>query len=123
MLQPLSPSTTLPVRTNVKSSSSSINVKLQQEFLGLMRGSKVQEVERFLKQHSENVDVNQYNLDGQTPLHEACQMGDLATVKVLLQFGANPHLTNRDGFSIVHLATFSGNSELLVLVMNTMKKC
>ena len=130
MLQPLSPVTTLPPpeasrqqqpHLNQKHLPSFLNVELQNEFHELMRGCKLDDVERFLKQHSENIDINRFSPEGQTPLHEACQNGNLEATKILLQFGANPYLTNRDGFSILHLATFSGNSELLVLVMNLRK--
>ncbi len=126
MLQPLSPMTTLPVRSasQVKPSElllkpSSINVERQEEFLKLMRECDVAKIESFLCQHSENIDINQFNSDGQTALHEACLAGDLARAEALLKYGASPHLTNRDGFSILHLATFSGNSELLMLAMQS----
>jgi ankyrin repeat protein len=83
-----------------------------------MRDCDVKKIECFLRQHSENIDINRFNVDGQTALHEACQLGNVACVKTLLLFGANPILTNRDGFSILHLSAFSGNPELLSIAMN-----
>ena len=129
MLQPLSPVTTLPFRSapteqppppvNVKSSE--FKVQLQEEFLKLMRDCGVEKIETFLRQHSENIDINRFNSEGQTPLHEACLRGNVACAKTLLRFGANPRLANRDGFSILHLASFSGNSDLLLLAINLKK--
>ena len=120
MLQPLSPVTTLPFRPAQQpfavQMSTEVNVQLQEEFLKLMRHSDVEKIETFLKQHSENIDINRFNTDGQTPIHEACQSRDIACVRALLRYGANPCLATRDGFSILHLASFSGSSELLSFV-------
>ncbi len=124
MLQPLSPVTTLPVWSRNQQrhyqplpvKPTDINVQLQIEFLKMMRICEADTIESFLQQHSENVDINQFNEDGQTFLHQACQRGDTTCARVLLKFGANPRIANRDGFTIRHLASFSGNSELLLLV-------
>jgi ankyrin repeat protein len=64
------------------------------------------------------VDVNRFSSDGQTPLHDACVSGNLDLVRILVQFGADLQLTNRDGFSVIHLATFSGNSQLLTFLLD-----
>jgi hypothetical protein len=123
MLQPISPVTTVPWRTSQPTSShkAPVNVLLQEEFLQLMRDCDVAKIECFLRQHSENIDINRFNVEGQTALHEACQLGNVACVKALLLFGADPRLTNRDGFSTLHLSAFSGSSELLTLVSGLKK--
>ena len=74
-------------------------------------------LEDFLVHHSENIDVNQYNHDGQTALQQSCSAGNLPLVKLLVRFGANMRLTTREGFSVLHIAAFSGHSELLAFVM------
>ena len=76
-----------------------------------------QNLEDFLVHHSENIDVNQYNGDGQTALQQCCVAGNLQLVKLLVRFGANMRLTTREGFSILHIAAFSGHSDLLAFVM------
>ena len=96
-----------------------VNLELQEEFLHLLRGSNLNEIERFLREHSENVDLNVFDPEfGQTPLHDACQLGQFELVKILVQYGANHRLTNRDGFALIHLASFAGNSQLLKYIMN-----
>ena len=77
----------------------------------------LQNLEDFLVHHSENIDVNQYNHDGQTALQQSCSAGNLPLVKLLVRFGANMRLTTREGFSILHIAAFSGHSDLLAFVM------
>ena len=78
---------------------------------------RVTSVEDFLLHHSENIDVNQYNSDGRTALQQSCLVGNLPLVKLLVRFGANMRLTTREGFSILHIAAFSGHSDLLTFVM------
>jgi len=146
MLQPLSPVTTLPVdevirrplpnRTHVTEH----DIQLQKQFHSLVESatgqvsksatttdteetllSRVNSLEDFLIRHSENIDVNQYNGDGQTALQECCLAGNLPLVKLLVRFGANMRLTTREGFSILHIAAFSGHSDLLAFVMGQQK--
>ena len=77
----------------------------------------LQNLEDFLVHHSQNIDVNQYNNDGQTALQQCCLAGNLPLVKLLVRFGANMRLTTREGFSVLHIAAFSGHSDLLAFVM------
>jgi len=144
MLQPLSPVTTLPVEELIrrplpnKTHITEHNVQLQKKFHSLvdnattcqaasktatannentLLSSRVNTLEDFLLHHSENIDVNQYNTDGQTALQQCCLAGNLPLVKLLVRFGANMRLTTREGFSILHIAAFSGHSDLLTFVM------
>lgn len=39
-------------------------------------------------------------------------------VNLLLQNGANPYLTDGEGYSVLHLATFDGNAFLLMLLLH-----
>ncbi|TRY63462.1 hypothetical protein TCAL_11964 [Tigriopus californicus] len=121
-LQPLSPLTTLPVPSRVMPSPSTrvqkVDEALQAEFLQkCLRMNDLADLEDFLRLHSEQLNLNAYDEYGSTPLHLACLEGNLPLVKILIQFGANPHLTNRDGFSLVHLASFSYNSQLLTYIL------
>ena len=122
MLQPLCPVITLPVESSYSSHHAArpkVNVELQEELMALLRGSNLNEIELFLREHSENVDLNVFDPEfGQTPLHDACQLGQLELVKILVQYGANHRLTNRDGFALLHLASFAGNTALMKYIMN-----
>ena len=118
MLQPMYPVVTLPV--NERSwrpelhHAGKVSVELQGELFDLLRGSSVSEVEAFLRQHSENVNVNYFEEEfGQTALHEACQLRRLDMARLLVQHGASAELANRDGFTVLHLAAFSGNPQLI----------
>ena len=64
------------------------------------------------------VDVNWYNVDGQTALHQGCRDGNLELVKLLVQFGANVRLTNRDGWSPLHLATYHGHRDVVMYLID-----
>ena len=124
-LQPLSPCTTLSVRTSrpavAPSATRVINVQRQEEFHKLMRGCDTDRIETFLRAHSENIDINKFGEAGETALHSACQEGNVSCAKVLLKFGANPRLATRSGFSLLHLAAFAGSPELLALVTEVRK--
>jgi hypothetical protein len=143
MLQPLSPVTTLPVEEVIrrplpnKTHITEHDLQLQKQFHSLVDNattcqvsktttannentflsSRVNSLEDFLVHHSENIDVNQYNSDGQTALQQCCLAGNLPLVKLLVRFGANMRLTTREGFSILHIAAFSGHSDLLTFVL------
>ena len=125
-LQPLAAMTTLPVAcTRIPAPAplpAKVDAGLQKQLLQLLRISDLSEIESFLGEHSENLDLNRcVNEWGESVLHEACVKGDLPLVKILVQFGADHRLTNRDGFSVVHLASFSGNPGLLAFVMGLSK--
>lgn len=68
------------------------------------------------------VDVNSYNVDGQTALHQCCQDGNLELVKLLVRFGADVRLANRDGWSALHIAAWSGHREIAMYLINAYKR-
>lgn len=65
------------------------------------------------------VDVD-HMIDGSTALHRACAGGDLKTVRVLLNLGANPAILNLDGLNCCEIAESTGNAKLLELVSLSM---
>nr|ACO14612.1 Notch-regulated ankyrin repeat-containing protein B [Caligus clemensi] len=85
---------------------------IQRHFEQVLSRYCLEEVRDFLMRYSEFIDINAYDEDGQTPLQSSCQMGSLPLVKLLISYGANPGMTNREGWSPVHIASFSGNTEL-----------
>jgi hypothetical protein len=53
-----------------------------------------------------------------TPAMWAAQRCHYYTVQLLLQYGADPLITDVQGYNILHLATFEGNVFLLVLLLH-----
>ena len=124
MLQPMSPMTYLPVESLMlpvpnQTHRPNYNVQSQKKFLSLLETrAKISEIETFLGEHSEAIDINEYNVEGRTALQQCCFDGSLPTAKLLVRFGANTKLTTREGFSMLHLAAFSGHSNILLYIMS-----
>ncbi|RWA14940.1 hypothetical protein EKO27_g228 [Xylaria grammica] len=58
-------------------------------------------------------DVNTRNREGQTPLCEATQYGDAATVQCLLELGADPNIAANNGETPLTLAARNDNTEAI----------
>ena len=89
--------------------------------MDLVTIGKKAKLEKFLEVNAEFLNVNQYSTDGLTPLQMVAQEGgegsaDIA--KLLVRFGADTRITSRDGWSAMHMATFSGNSQLLMFLLS-----
>lgn len=70
----------------------------------------------------QGIDPNQINqrIDhGMTALMQACRYGLVNTVKLLLDAGADIHLTNHDGNNALWLACFSGNLEIIDMLLES----
>ena len=120
MLAPLSPVTTLPIPSIITNTVKG-DPDLQTDFLDLVTLGKKAKLEKFLEINAEFVNLNQYSSDGLTPLQMVAQEGgegstDMA--KLLVRYGADTRITSRDGWSTVHMATFSGNSQLLMFLLS-----
>ena len=125
LLQPMEPITTMPVTTIRPTHRASYVEEAQADFHALLRkclrnsSGGVGELEDFIKLNRDRIDVDQYVGDsGQTPLHLSCMEGSVECAKLLVRFGANWRLTTRDGFSSMHIAAFSGSSDLMIYVMS-----
>ena len=111
-----------------KTHQSNVDKKLQEQFQNLILVCKqtaenvnkgaIDEVEDFLTEHLEKLDINQFNREGRTALQQSCLEGNLPLAKVLVKFGANSRIMTREGFSTLHLAVFSGHSHLMTYVMS-----
>ncbi|XP_010219050.1 PREDICTED: notch-regulated ankyrin repeat-containing protein, partial [Tinamus guttatus] len=55
--------------------------------------------------------VNSFGPEGQTALHQSVIDGNLELVKLLVKFGADIRLANRDGWSALHIAAFGGHQD------------
>ena len=121
-LAPLSPVTSLPVPAVVGMTRPRPNSRLQDRLRALIEDGEVAALDDFLEENGKHVDVNQYDEDGVTPLQRLCQDGgQVAVARVLLKYGADLRLTSRDGWSPLHMATFSGNLKLLIFLRNCPK--
>jgi ankyrin repeat protein len=56
-----------------------------------------------------DIAVDERDNMGLTPLHWAAQQSDRDSVEVLLKFGANPNLVDRNGLTALHWAASGGN--------------
>lgn len=120
MLSPISPSLTLPIKTRIcESSERFINRSLQKELFQLLENSNETKLKDFLLKNSDKIDINQYGEDGVTPLQLVCQSGgEVGVARTLIGYGADVRLTSRDGWSAVHMATFSGNTRLMLYILS-----
>jgi ankyrin repeat protein len=123
LLAPLSPSTTLPIPTNIFPSNSS-DSKLQSQLNILISKEDPEELDMFLTKNLEQVDINHYSQKGDTALQRVCQdsgSSSLKIAKVLVKHGADPKLTNKDGWSPVHVASTAGDSRLLLFLLRSLR--
>ncbi|CAM9670417.1 notch-regulated ankyrin repeat-containing protein [Lethenteron reissneri] len=68
----------------------------------------------------EQFNVNSFfGPEGQTALHRSVIAGNLELVKLLVQFGADPRLATRDGWSALHIAAFGGHQDIVLYLINS----
>jgi len=127
-LAPLSPFTTLSDRRTDTTTSIGgghhrrANSAAQARLLGLVEARKEAELEAFLEDNSHLVDMNQYGEDGVTPLQRVCQEGGpVGVARLLVRYGADVRMTSRDGWSPLHMAAYSGSSQLLMYLLKCPK--
>jgi ankyrin repeat protein len=60
-----------------------------------------------------DVAVDEGDNMGLTPLHWAAQQGDDASMMILLKFGANPNVVDRNGLTALHWAASGGNRKCI----------
>ena len=101
---------------------SEYNTSLQERFNTAVQNGIYQELDTLLRGYSEMIDINQFDEQGQTPLQHFCSSGNLALVQLLVKFGADPRLCSRDGWSTLHIAAWSGHSELMMYIMRCSKR-
>ena len=87
------------------------------QFEVAVAGGSEEDLDRLLSHHSEKIDINRYGCDGRTPLQDLCSRGMLPHVKLLVAYGADTRRRTREGWSTLHIAAFSGNTELLSYIL------
>lgn len=89
----------------------------QEDFVRAVQNGDPKNMKRILSRYSQLIQINRLTPDGQTALTQSCIDGNIEMVKVLVAFGANVDLTNRDGFSPLHVACFRGNMDLFNVLL------
>eukprot|EP00090_Calanus_glacialis_P009271 TRINITY_DN17664_c0_g1_i1.p1 TRINITY_DN17664_c0_g1~~TRINITY_DN17664_c0_g1_i1.p1 ORF type:complete len:179 (-),score=56.15 TRINITY_DN17664_c0_g1_i1:421-957(-) len=100
----------------------SYNPSLQARFNNALQNQDYRELQDLLDTSSDDIDINKYNQDGQTPIQQACISGQLAMVQLMIRYGADPNMRSRDGWATLHLASFYGNSEILQYIILCSKR-
>ncbi|KAJ8401956.1 hypothetical protein AAFF_G00375370 [Aldrovandia affinis] len=65
--------------------------------------------------------VNSFGPEGQTALHQSVIDGNLELVKLLVKFGADIRLANREGWSALHIAAFGGHQDIVLYLITKAK--
>lgn len=79
-------------------------------------------LQKVLENWSAKVNVNFFDREGQTALHNSILEGNLESVKLLVKFGADIRLANRDGWSPYHIAAFSGHRDIVLYLVNAYQR-
>jgi ankyrin repeat protein len=89
----------------------------EDHLMQVVHSGDARELKRFLEQKEGKLDVNFFDKEGQTALHHSCTDGNFELVKLLLKFGADPRLANRDGWNPLHIASFSGHHDIMLYLI------
>ncbi|XP_033643350.1 notch-regulated ankyrin repeat-containing protein-like [Asterias rubens] len=99
-------------------SSTAIHSNQQRSFHEAVKRGDPNELTRLLRSNiSGTVNVNVFDGDGQTPLHQSVLVGNLELVKLLVQFGADVRLANRDGWNALHIAAYGGHDDIVLYLI------
>ncbi|KAL4914745.1 ankyrin repeat-containing domain protein [Aspergillus aurantiobrunneus] len=85
-------------------------------YRGLLHSAAVNrrsEILRILLAHDPTLDVNMQDVHGKTTLHDIARMGDLETVDVLLEHGADPTIKDNYGRTPIRVAHESHHPAIL----------
>ena len=89
----------------------------QRKFDRLVEQRDLAGLETLLRHSSHDINLNQFDTVGQTPLQRFCASGDLNLVQLMVRYGADTQLCSRDGWSTLHYASYSGVREVLLYVL------
>ncbi|XP_072840678.2 notch-regulated ankyrin repeat-containing protein [Pogona vitticeps] len=94
----------------------------QRVFQEAVRKGNTQELQSLLQSMSScEFNVNSFGPEGQTALHQSVIDGNLELVKLLVKFGADIRLANRDGWSALHIAAFGGHQDIVLYLITKAK--
>ena len=95
-------------------------LKYKTEF-DLFEAAAIGRLDFFIKKiETEQEDINQYSVDGFTPLGLACFFGKKEMVKYILEKNANPNLASRNDFKVapLHSAVAANEIEIVKLLLS-----
>lgn len=92
--------------------------KYQRGFLDAVRNGDTVELKKILESREGKVNVNSFDNEGQTALHQSCMNGNLKLVKLLVKFGADIRLANSDGWNPLHIAAYSGHQDITLYLLH-----
>ena len=90
----------------------------QKIFEEAVRNEDMLELEQILEDREGKININFFDKEGMTALHQSCQNGNLELVKLLVRFGADVKLASRDGWSAIHIAAFGGHRDIIVYLLH-----
>ncbi|XP_008574722.1 PREDICTED: notch-regulated ankyrin repeat-containing protein [Galeopterus variegatus] len=91
-------------------------------FQEAVRKGNTQELQSLLQNMTNcEFNVNSFGPEGQTALHQSVIDGNLELVKLLVKFGADIRLANRDGWSALHIAAFGGHQDIVLYLITKAK--
>ncbi|XP_066896192.1 notch-regulated ankyrin repeat-containing protein [Kogia breviceps] len=94
----------------------------QRIFQEAVRKGNTQELQSLLQNMTNcEFNVNSFGPEGQTALHQSVIDGNLEVVKLLVKFGADIRLANRDGWSALHIAAFGGHQDIVLYLITKAK--
>lgn len=94
----------------------------QRVFQEAVRRGNTKELHSLLQNMSScEFNVNSFGPEGQTALHQSVIDGNLELVKLLVKFGADIRLTNREGWSALHIAAFGGHQDIVLYLITKAK--
>ncbi|GFO49618.1 notch-regulated ankyrin repeat-containing protein [Plakobranchus ocellatus] len=114
---PLTPPPTPPTEAGGAQGAGGVGSPCQMTFHEAVSNGDTTELRRILEEREGKVNVNLLDTDGQTALHHGCLQGNLELVKILVRFGADVRLANRDGWAPLHLAVYAGHSDVMLFLL------
>lgn len=94
----------------------------QRMFQEAVRRGNTRELQSLLQNMTDcHFNVNSFGPEGQTALHQSVIAGNLELVKLLVKFGADIRLANRDGWSALHIAAFGGHQDIVLYLITKAK--
>lgn len=94
----------------------------QRVFQEAVRAGNTKALQALLQDMSScEFNVNSFGPEGQTALHQSVIDGNLELVKLLVKFGADIRLANRDGWSALHIAAFGGHQDIVLYLVTKAK--
>lgn len=94
----------------------------QRVFQEAVRRGNTKELHSLLQNMSScEFNVNSFGPEGQTALHQSVIDGNLELVKLLVKFGADIRLANREGWSALHIAAFGGHQDIVLYLITKAK--